>query len=540
MSELAFDNIGDKGLNTDRTPWSLGPEFLTYGLNFRVFAGGIESSGGYKNWSTCPTSFHPGYLQPSETPEGNLWAVCGVGAVWAFDGTVWGDISSGLYPSINEGDQFLWTGCELGTVSIFNNSQHYPEYWLAPGINTTLVPLDFRPGETFEDVGISCKVIRSHKAFLFALNLVDDGTELPDSYRWSTAADANTVPLTWDELDLSALAGKASLGSSGGSIIDGLSLRDSFIIYSEHSINVLDYTGDAYVWRRRELSSTSGLLSKNAIVEVKGTHFFLADGDILKNDGTNISTIIHGRLRDQFTTRINPDFYYRSYVVKHDPFKEIWFCIPVDSAEYPNVAFVYNWHEDAWSVRVLPYAHYTDIDTGLDVITEAISYAAYGSQEDATLTWADWEGTWETQRGIWGSNVISPMNKAVVGVDEKTSTLRILTPRDRDDSPEYKAIIERTDFPLLGHKAVTTITKVIPHMTGASNVLVQIGSQDYVGAPVRWKPPVDFNPSKQRHIDVRSTGELHAWRVSSSVRDDGIGNWGISGMSFEYQVDGQR
>ena len=46
-----------------------------------------------------------------------------------------------------------------------------------------------------------------------------------------------------------SIAGYVNLGK-GGKIVGGESLRDSFAVYSEDSISMLDYVGDALGWRR--------------------------------------------------------------------------------------------------------------------------------------------------------------------------------------------------------------------------------------------------------------------------------------------------
>ena len=79
-------------------------------------------------------------------------------------------------------------------------------------------------------------------------------------------------------------------------------------------------------------------------------------------------------------------------------------------------------------------------------------------------------------------------------------------------------------------------------MVGTTPVNIQIGSQDYAGSPVRWKPAIKFTPSTDRKIDVRSTGELHCWRVEAidTGNNVGTGNWNLSGMAMEVELDGVR
>jgi len=98
--------------------------------------------------------------------------------------------------------------------------------------------------------------MRSHKQFLFALGLNEGGTIIPDGVRWSSPADITGIPETWDELDTTNFAGITTLGGDGGNIIDGVSLRDSFVVYRESGITVFDYVGGQFVWKSmsRELS----------------------------------------------------------------------------------------------------------------------------------------------------------------------------------------------------------------------------------------------------------------------------------------------
>ena len=362
--------------------------------------------------------------------------------------------------------------------------------------------------------------MRSHRNFLFALYLEEGGTVFPDSYRWSHPADINGLPATWDEADPAFLAGKAALGGDGGAIIDGLSLRDAFCIYSENGIDILDYTSDQFVWRRRELSSTSGLLSRNAVVDVKGTHFLISEGDMIRNDGNKIESIAHNRIRANFSARIDANNYDTSYVVRNNKRKEVWFCIPEVGSTFPNIVYIYNWKDDSWAIRDLPIG---------------IVHSATGSQSVPTDSWSTIIGNWNDLAQKWNSELISPLNKTIVSVNRDTETLYLLdtqTPSDND----FNFYIERTNFPLLGHKQVTSILRVYPHIKSEIPIAIQFGSQDYPDSSVRWKPAVMFNPATDRKVDIRTTGELHAWRISSL----GKAPISMSGMTIEFVKAGFR
>ena len=173
---------------------------------------------------------------------------------------------------------------------------------------------------------------------------------------------------------------------------------------------------------------------------------------------------------------------------------------------------------------------------------DGLTYANYGHQPVGTTTWDTWEGTWDSQETIWGSRTVTPLNTTIIGTLADTSELILLDPRDAKDSAASAAVIERDNFALEGHRQVTTITRIYPRMEGTSPVLITLGSQEFAGAPIRWKPAVLFSPGKDRKIDIRSTGELHAWRIETDISngEPGVGNWQMSGMDIEYVLDGLR
>ena len=135
---------------------------------------------------------------------------------------------------------------------------------------------------------------------------------------------------------------------------------------------------------------------------------------------------------------------------------------------------------------------------------------------------------------MWGSRQITPLDDTVIGVDSTSSSLIELDPSL--STADLNTVIERTDFPLEGHRQVTTMTRLYPHIEGSGMLDIQVGSQDYAGAPIRWQPPQRFAPETDRKLDVRTTGELHCWRFMSV----GTVPFDFSGMDVEYSRAGLR
>lgn len=525
MSEiLRIRDFAQKGLNTDIVPWDLDPGFLTDMLNVRIINNEIGSFGGYKNWTTPPLEFNPGWLIHGGVLSAEFWLVAGATAIYSWDGTNWTDISSAVgYPSINKE---LWVGDVFSSFIVMTHPDIYPEYWTGVSAGTQVLPLPFDATRTFSDVDIRMGIIRSHKDFLIGLDLNEQGEELIDSVRWSDAADVGQIPRTWDETDPAALAGIAQLGGSAGRVIDGLPLRDAFAVYRENGITMMDYTGDIFVWRFRHLENTTGLINKDCVVEVQGTHFFISDGDILANDGNNVRSIMHKRIRKRFVGTINTAEFHKSYVFKNDLAKEIWFCVPEGiEAVFPNVAYVYNWKDDSWFIREL---------------NPEVIFASYGPESGAIVrTWDAWNEPWNEAKGVWGQLTRTPLNQVIVGIvkGDDPSRLIVIDGANNDNVEDYLSFMERTDYPLTGIDKVTTIKTIYPQMTGTVDVKIRLGSQQRAGGPISWKPFITFNPSTDRKLDIRTTGVLHCFRIEAA---SSLGAWSFSGMDIDYEEAGAR
>jgi hypothetical protein len=95
----------------------------------------------------------------------------------------------------------------------------------------------------------------------------------------------------------------------------------------------------------------------------------------------------------------------------------------------------------------------------------------------------------------------------------------------------------RTDIPIGGHETNTTITRIYPYIEGTTDVQIRVGSQQNAGGEILWAGGYrNFTPGKDRKIDVRTTGELHAYEIRSSGTD----HFDLTGMDIEYSLAGSR
>jgi hypothetical protein len=291
--------LGDVGVNYDLEPCDLPPDAFTSGNDYILRNGKIQSYTGSRLLNSGPgNTTNMSNIMYLVASTGNYYLAFGTG-VYVYNGSTWTNITSVGYPVLSAGNALLWTWCKLGAIPVCSNPQGYPQYWSPQSISQKLIDLPFSITQTWNAKGFRCKTIRAHKNFLFALGMYEGINDYPNNYRWSTAADSNGIPFTWDETDLSGIAGTASILGNSGPIVDGLTLRDAFCIYSTDSITILDYVGLPYVWKARTLSSTIGLLTANCIAEVNGIHIFLSKTDICINDGNAIRSISDRRIRNK-------------------------------------------------------------------------------------------------------------------------------------------------------------------------------------------------------------------------------------------------
>ena len=517
MNLLQIKNLGEFGVISDVQAWELPINAFTNGRNYRMSNGMVFTFNGASDIWFPVSPINVGYIDLVKNGNDTFYLLIGNDAAYAFDGNGFYDVTSAAGYTLGTDDELFWQGCKLGVVPIINNRQHYPEYWSPQSISQILQPLPFDSTNTWAQKGYHAKIIRAHGNFLFALGLIEGGVELPTSYRWSHPADNNGIPFSWDETDLSTLASKESIGGSSGNIVDGKSMRDSFIIYAESAIHNLTYTGDEFVFNRRPLSESYGLLATNCLVEVQGRHIFLTDGDILVNDGNSLSSIIHNKMRRKLISSIGTANFQRSFAIANYAKKEAWFCITEEDATLPTLAFIYNWEEDKISLR------------SLNGKTPSMTY---GPKLSSPLTWANVPFTWEEWTSSWDFNSNTPFTNILIGVDRNTGIVN----SPEINSEPYDTLLERTDLVIDSTYDITTIIRVYPHIVCDGQVLVRFGSQDFTGGSVRWKDAVLFEPSKERKIDVRTTGALHAWRIQSV----GNASFSLSGIDIEYTNNGRR
>lgn len=502
----------------------------------------------------------------------NYFLVSGKNSDWIFDGSSWTDVtSSGKVAGSIGSDSNLWTTAKLGFNLVVNHSEFFPEFWSGQ-FGERLAPVMFSPYKTFQQKGIRCRAIRSHKNFLFALGLNERGVDLPHAYRWSHPADINGMPFSWDEHDLSTLASKESVGGDYGVIVDGLSLRDSFCLYTESSIHVLDYTGDEHVFRRRLLTSSYGCLATNCVVEAQNLHYVMTPHDIVINDGTSVTSLLTNQLKKVYAN-LSRRYFKASFAVVDAAKAEVWFCFPEGDYKFPSAAIVYNYvtkkigitrlvatasHYDAGAAGEmssicfgvqLPVAfpwysldsYFSSWSTWQLPVTSSQEFVGIGIDNEQPPSAPDFTDTWSPSSpatllgGLYG---VGPGLQYINKVNSTNESAFVL-PENPYPKSDIVTVFEKTNWSLDGQIDVKTLTRVYPsiYATGRyGTAKLFVGAHAYNGSSIRWDEPILFDPINDRKIDVRTTGELLAIRFEFRGYDEVE----FYGFDIEYTINGKR
>jgi len=259
-----------------------------------------------------------------------------------------------------------WTATNLNGIVIATNGYDTPQMWpLTGGLpdkTHPMIELSNWPATPTASISGSalqkCSVIRSFRTFLVGLNWQRTDPE-PRLVKWSTEASYYSAPNTWDEADATLDAGEYELADTPGEIVDGLPLGDSFIIYKNDSIYIMNYVGTPYIFSFKLLNPNIGCLTKNAVAEFEGGHFFMGNSDFYLNDGQSIKPLLPDKLRRAVFDEINAGdvsnpSWMKCFVVADHLHTEMLACYPSDNSTIVNKAVIWNWRANTFSFRDLP------------------------------------------------------------------------------------------------------------------------------------------------------------------------------------------
>lgn len=502
-----------EGIVLDLPPEEVDAASWTGGSNV-VFSDGItERVGGYQRFADPMPQTGPIYAFNLVIGADSWWIEFFSQAIWVTNGITHWNItpSAGLHQSV-PGD---WSACLLNGIPCFNNGHDVPMYWNL-NTSTRAAPLPGWPATAL------CKALRATKYHLMALNITDAGINYGNQVWWSKAASAGAIPQEWTPT-ASNDAGDAICADTPGVIIDGLGLRDTFIVYKDTSTYVMSYVAGTYVYTTRLLFLTTGVLALNCVVEANGMHWLLTGTDVVKHDGQTFASVVDMKVQKKLITSIEPSKRRMCCVEGRILSKHVWVAIPEAGQSFLTKAYVIDVRNGDVGIRVLPN----------------IAALAHGivATPSPTSTWNTDPDPWDSDTTFWDQQSYNPSQDSLLMVDQTNSHLYDTDSIGTADGQPVAAWIERLGGSLGDLSQHTVVTAIKPRIKGdnGDTLTITLGGQPWFGDPITWGEPQTYVIGTDDYVTDIVEGRLLSVRFEGTTKNV----WQLFGYAAKVLTQGE-
>ncbi len=505
MPIVRVPQAGSIGVIKDLSQHELPNNAWSDARNVRFLDGAAYQFYGHGEVYNSP-SFAPQHVLPCTVSGSRYWIYTTASKIFCVTNTggtaVHTDITH-LTPRTGVANQ--WTSTLLSGIPILNAGDGTaPMSW---SLNTAskFVDLANWPAST------SCKSIRAFKNYLIALNVTKSGTNYPYMVKWSHTADPGTVPVTWDPTDATKDAGETDLAEGYDPIVDGLQLRDSFMVYKENSCWRMDFTGGTYVFRFSKVLGASGALNRNCIVEVDGMHVVLGGNDVFVHDGQSAESVLDKQTRRYLFQNIDVNGAGLCFVFKNPFFNEVFICYPSIGSTYCDMAMVWNYKDKTVSFRQIPN----------------LNHANYGPVDNSLAgNWNQDSAPWDSDLTLWDGPDFVPSTSRTILASANTK-LYMMDSSSSFDGVIPSAYLERRGLSLGAPEGIKLVRGIRPRIQGntGQTVNIKIGTSNDPFTDPTWGPTMAHTIGSTvandcfvsgRYIAVRfETGTAYQWRLDS-------------------------
>lgn len=525
MALVPLRNIGAGGLVPDQQPYDLDLTQFSAGNNVQFSAGRIGKALGYTEVQSL--AFQPTHVAGWFVDGSNSLIIGGNNNLYRFNGTTVSDVTATAYTT-GYNNSPRWQMNQIGTGFLANNGSDKPQYMASTGTN-------------FADIAnwptnVRTNALRPYSSFLVMCGYTDGATEYPYTVRWSDEFDPTGVPGSYDITSTTNLAGENVLGGRFGKLVDCLPLTGTNIVYAERGAYAMNFIGAPLVFAFRELFDDDGIINRGAVCVFDNRHFVVGRNDIYVHDGTSKQSVADKRIKEAFYAELADT---RSVFVLMEPVKsEIWVCFANKTAtnsETANRAFVWNWTNNAWTIRDLPNVRSLAIGPAI---------GGGGTGDGGTAAWDALNVEWDSWSSLWsdlGAETVA-RNTRVFGAGYVTSKLFAHNETYGANATAYTAFLEapKIDLDQVLQRPTRNqlqIKQIIPQIHGTGTITFKVGSSRSPQGPITWKTTKTFNIESDYKVDTRVTGRYLAIRVESS---DIAGYWDLGGFDLDIEEVSER
>lgn len=444
----------------------------------------------------------------------------------------------------------------------------YPSKNSRPGSDGA-VQLDWKAGR-----------IRSFRNYLIALDMVEGGVNLPQRVRWSNVAYVNELPPDWIEDDESRDGGFNDMTDANGRIVDGIPLRNSFVIYTDQETYLMEYVGGILIFQFNKLFSDSGILAPECAVEFDQKHFVISKDDIFVHNGSSKQAVASGRVKQFLIDEISSVNPLATKVFAYTPRKEIWISYVGPGQTLPDVrdpdqhynrdlpwtcnkCAVWNWEWDTWAFYDIPPSFDINMAAPPDLTSKEWDEFDGEVGPDAPLPedqvpppedWWDapkWEYEQWSELGkdfIKRIPYVASPDKCLYTVDTGEEGIRWLE-KFNPDGTHLEFVEKRTpviaelvrthldmDEMVENTRSHKFIKHITPQFRGNGEVHCFVGGSQTATEEPSWDNWQIFDLEEDVKIDAFSNNRYPAIKFV----DLGKGTWSFQGYDIDFVVEGNR
>lgn len=540
MTVIPIRSLGKIGVITDVNAFDLPPEALSSARNVRFSKGNITNSHVWREAIASPSGGTPVFTFNAERTNqpDYLGYVTSDGKVYhVLNGTADEVSISGYVPSTSTAVRTFTT---LQGVYYSNQEDRVP--WFYKSTSTDYAVL------TNWDTNHRCKVLRGYKDFLVALNVTKSAVIYPNMVKWSNIALYDNVPDSWDPADLTKSAGENTIAEIQTDIMDGMTLRNSFIIYATDQAWTMEYTAGPDVFQFYKLFGDRGVVSTNCVTEVDGLHFVLDDDDIYMHDGVSPpKSIVDKRVKTHIFRNMDLTKAEKFFVYHERSASEVWFCFNSKLSDlkwlgadctYCNYAAVYNYSEDTWTFHDLPN------------VSSMSSVGWQITPTYATSTTLTYDGTGSSYADLLPNNT---NNTFAASLAEGTIATTRITQVDSGlgTTLPFSPASELAVIPYT-QRVGLDLDELVPELRTYKNyraVYPQVtvedtsapfsfkfGGVDMPSQDLEWDTLQTFEPTTEYKLDTRSRGRYLAWYFEGANNN----SYSLSGFDLDFVAVSRR
>ncbi len=529
--------LGQYGLLPDAAPENLPPNAWNAGNNVRFDHNQVYRAPSFRTVDQGLLQTSPAFVMNVTAPDGVDYIVIANndGKLTKWSGGTETDVTPTSGFTAATGSR-AFSGCVLGNVVYVNRPDRVP-YGLKPSST------DFETIPAW-DSNWRCSALRAFGDYLIALNVTKSGTDNPQLVKWSNATLINAFPDSFDETDPTKLSGENPLSALNGPLVDGLALKNAFILYGKRQSFIMTLSNDQFVFNFDKLFDDAGIIAPNCVVEVDGKHYVFGPSDIYVHDGVSKQSISDGKIKEWVFRNLDLSK-AETFFVFHDPvLNEVVFCFVSSDSEagfqgtsYPNRAVAFNYENETWSIRDLP-----------NVVGAAVVNA------ETALTWANVPGSWTSQGGTWYQTGSGEARGVVMVKPNDSISAETIFALDSFDMgsrfpfPLFTAGIKpswvrRTGLDLseLGAevrdwKRFRCIMPIAQMQDALNSMYVRLGSAQTAAGDITWEATKAFNPRTDYKVDSRRGGRFLSVEMGISDNVD----FKVGGYDLDFTVMSHR